>query len=253
MKQKNTGRFERGQIPHNTTDLNSLVQVGQMFGSWRVESSEMRREKSYRLVLVSCPHVKETWRSYDNLRSGKSTGCLKCGDERTIKYKSRMEQLLSKRGQAAKCRCNNRTDPGYENYGARGIKFLFSSVESYVEYCKNLPDADTKLEIDRIDNDGNYEPGNLRWATKQEQACNTRRTRHVEFQGKEMSITNFTKYHTFLSTTRVRKLLSQGMSTEEVSKITPKVVGRRSEGIRLGKLRPEESVHGRKLPTNDDT
>ena len=70
----------------------------------------------------------------------------------------------------AKHRCENKNHPRYSRYGGRGIKFKFSSFKEFIEelgYKKF-----SNLSLDRIDNDGNYEIGNCRWATPREQNLN---------------------------------------------------------------------------------
>ena len=71
-------------------------------------------------------------------------------------------------------RCNNPNDKSYHNYGGRGIECRFSSVKEGVEYVKTHLPHETyyKLDIDRINNDGHYEPGNLRLVTRKENLAN---------------------------------------------------------------------------------
>jgi hypothetical protein len=73
-----------------------------------------------------------------------------------------------------KSRCENPNHPDYKDYGARGIKFLFTSFEEFYAHIGPRPTA--KHEVDRLNNDGNYEIGNVRWATHQENSANRGRT-----------------------------------------------------------------------------
>ena len=75
--------------------------------------------------------------------------------------------------QNAKYRCTNPSCGEYQwkNYGGRGIKFLFTSFEQFLAEIGPRPQGKT---LDRIDVDGHYEPGNVRWATKSEQQSNQR-------------------------------------------------------------------------------
>lgn len=68
----------------------------------------------------------------------------------------------------AKQRCNNPNHPRYKDWGGRGIKCQFKDADDFIEHILN------DLEIDRIDNNGHYERGNIRLTTAKEN-CNNRR------------------------------------------------------------------------------
>lgn len=85
---------------------------------------------------------------------------------------------LVRRCVAMSQRCQNPNHKHFKNYGGRGIEFRFTSSRAAAGWIwANLPRVPNmpNIQIDRIDNDGHYEPGNLQWATKRMNVCNTRR------------------------------------------------------------------------------
>ena len=80
-------------------------------------------------------------------------------------------------------RCHAPTDAGFRNYGARKIEVYEpwrDDPRPFIEWIEeNLGPRPEGMSLDRIDNDGNYEPGNLRWATAKEQVNNRRRSLFV--------------------------------------------------------------------------
>lgn len=74
-----------------------------------------------------------------------------------------------------KRRCNNPNAVDYSYYGGRGIKVCNRWLESFENFLIDMGEKpDKKLSLDRVDNDGNYEPRNCRWATHSEQMLNRR-------------------------------------------------------------------------------
>lgn len=75
-----------------------------------------------------------------------------------------------------KARCFNPRTHAYEHYGGRGITVYEPWTDNFTAFLDYIgPKPSRQHSLDRIDVDGNYEPGNVRWATKAEQMNNTRR------------------------------------------------------------------------------
>ena len=101
-------------------------------------------------------------------------------------------QILSKRYAAIVQRTSNPACVVWPQYGARGIQNKFLGTQEFVEYClKNLPHPTYKdMQIDRIDNNGNYEPGNLRLVPQIKNLRNTRRNQFYEYKGQMVICTD---------------------------------------------------------------
>lgn len=75
-------------------------------------------------------------------------------------------------------RCTNKKNRGWPNYGGRGITVCERWRESYLTFLADVGRRpSSKHSLDRIANDGNYEPGNVRWATRKQQINNRRPVR----------------------------------------------------------------------------
>jgi hypothetical protein len=114
----------------------------------------------------------------------KSCGCLhrKHG-------MSQSGEFIIWRGMIA--RCENPKTRCYESYGGRGIKVCPEWRHDFATFFAHVgPRPSSTHTIDRLDNDRDYEPGNVRWATSNEQQRNKRNTIRVDYQGRNMALSD---------------------------------------------------------------
>lgn len=97
--------------------------------------------------------------------------------------------------QSIKQRCLNPNTTHYHRYGGRGITMHPEWVEDFVKFLSDVGEpAERGMTLDRIDNDGNYEPGNVRWVGRKEQANNRSSNVVVEYDGKSMNLKQWAEH-----------------------------------------------------------
>lgn len=138
--------------------------------------------------LCKCECGNTTIAAGSHLRQGRvaSCGCRRrehghaVHGQRSVEYQAWCAMV-------ARCEC--KTHQNYKNYGGRGISVCREWRESYETFFASLGTRPTPgRSLDRINNDGNYEPGNVRWATKVQQNRNRRVTVKYEFNGMVLSL-----------------------------------------------------------------
>src|SRR5690242_9916571 len=128
-----------------------------------------------------CECGNETTVGRTELRRGNTKSCG-CGAvenrarqaERAVRRTHGMDRSPEYRSwQAMKSRCLNPNVPAYPRYGGRGITIWPEWVDDFAAFYAHIgPRPSLAYSLDRIDNDGSYVPGNVRWATASEQAFN---------------------------------------------------------------------------------
>lgn len=157
------------------------VRIGERYGDLLVVAEAGHAPRSRRLVACRCECGEETIVRVDMIRSGHTSSCG-CGSRETRRVKTHgmteSPEYLSWKGMIQ--RCTNPKHTSYEYYGARGITICQRWRDSFEAFLVDMGSRPEGKTLDRIDNDGNYEPGNCRWATASEQNSNQRprRRRH---------------------------------------------------------------------------
>jgi len=91
-------------------------------------------------------------------------------------------------------RCNSPKDIGYKYYGGKGIRVCKRWDSSFENFFADMGHPPTDQHtIDRIDSNGDYEPGNCKWSTMQEQNCNRGNNRHITYEGRTLTIGEWAK------------------------------------------------------------
>lgn len=114
---------------------------------------------------------------------------------------------------AMRRRCNDPKHPQYPDYGGRGIKVCqeWGKFENFIAAMGAAPKG---MSIDRINNDGNYEPANCRWATKMTQANNKRNTTYVKYKGRMVPVAELARIGG-MNRTAVKQRIAYGWSAED--------------------------------------
>lgn len=170
------------------------VQVGDRFGRLAVVGTADKSKWGYPRWILRCDCGKEVQVIQNDLRSGrtKSCGCLKSEAARRNGKNTATHGMRGNPGYKMwsdmLCRCYKENNIGYRNYGGRGIMVCSQWRDDPAAFIAYMGPRPPGHSIDRIDVNGNYEPGNVRWATRKEQNRNTRANRIVSFRGRAMSL-----------------------------------------------------------------
>lgn len=170
--------------------------IGKKYG--RLTITDVFKDKKGNIrctCLCDCGNTHEA--SFSNLKYGnvKSCGCLvrewcKTGNAHK-KHNGRGSRIYTI-WKGMRERCNTSTNVNYKKYGARGIS-VCKEWDDFVTFRNwaYLNGYNETLTLDRIDNSGNYEPSNCRWATYKEQANNRRTNTIYELNGETHTLSEW--------------------------------------------------------------
>lgn len=116
-------------------------------------------------------------------------------------------------------RCTNPNNPAYPDYGGRGISVCVR-WESFDAFLTDMGDRPLGMTLERIDNDGDYHPGNCRWATRAEQNANRRGARLLSHGGETLRISEWAR-RLGVRETRIRERLNKGWTVSQAVSTPP--------------------------------
>lgn len=181
------------------------------------------KEDSKHRVLCKCRCGKDKRISKYSLSNGitKSCGCYKSNSTHK-KSKSRLYSIWCD----MKNRCYNPNIKNYKHYGERGIEVCNEWKHNFVEFEKWALANGYKdnLTIDRKNVNGNYEPSNCRWATSKQQSTNKTTNRHISYNDKTLTISEWSKIIGISSNALSKRIskwgIERALSTIPINNIT---------------------------------
>lgn len=140
---------------------------------------------------------------------------MRATDFKTAEYRSEFSAFASMRK-----RCNNPNAVGYHLYGGRGIR-VCEQWSHFANFMRDMgPKPSPTHSIDRIDPNGNYEPGNCRWATRDEQNRNRRSSLLVTIDGRTQCLKDWAAYYGVPYKTVHRRVTTLGWAPERALTFT---------------------------------
>jgi hypothetical protein len=170
--------------------------IGSKFGLWTVEREAAEQEKIKNHKSRSYICICECGGRYavrgDQLNRGRSKGCKECYAKKFKKAVTKHKMIHTSTytiWRGIKKRCNLPSHPSYESYGGRGITYC-KEWEKFENFLRDMGERPEGMQIDRIDNNGNYEPSNCRWVTPLENSKNKRPMKPRKYQKPRCSCGN---------------------------------------------------------------
>lgn len=208
-----TSNWPGGALPGRT-----INEAGNVYGRLTVldyAGSNARNEAMWR---CNCPCGREAYASGPKLRKGHTASCGCAAKEATTKRNTThgmRDHELYWLWAGIKARCTNDKHSSHKYYGERGIEMCDRWANDFTAFVQDMGPRPKGATIDRIDPNGNYEPGNCRWATRKEQANNKRTNRLITHNGKTQTIAEWAEETGIHYNTLHRRIRTNRVSIEQ--------------------------------------
>jgi hypothetical protein len=179
-------------------------------------------KKRMRLVVCQCDCGRAAVFYVQKLKQRASWSCG-CDEYAALQRHGKKGTRLYRIWQGMKGRCNNRSHKSWQHYGGRGITFCaaWKRFRPFEQWARSAGYNDG-LEIDRIDNNGNYEPSNCRWITHQSNCLNKRNGRQLVAFGETKSLEEWgSDRRATVSIQSIARRITMGMSVEDAISSPP--------------------------------
>jgi hypothetical protein len=198
------------------------VNAGDTFGRWTTVERDHSKSTGHNIAWVCeciCGSRRSVWTSSLLSGASQSCGCLNREIVSRVLRERNWKHGLSETREYCSWshmirRCDDTTLKCYPNYGGRGIRVCEAWRADFLVFLRDMgPRPSPRHTLDRINNDGNYEPGNCRWATRAIQLTNRRNARLVTHCGRTQTITEWAReLHIPRSTLAARVAQTGGIS-----------------------------------------
>lgn len=199
-----------------------IVNVGDKFNRWTIIGRSIKVSGNRRTCRVRCECGTEKYLHTTYVVSGtvKSCGCLR--NEKAAERTSLLnlshgmsDTWIHGRWSDMKRRCRDKSRPGAMSWAGRGITVCDRWDKSFSAFLSDMGfPPNRNYSLDRINNDGNYEPDNCRWASVETQAINRRSTVLLEYAEERLSLTQWSRI-VGVSVSTLSKRIKAGWSVTE--------------------------------------
>jgi hypothetical protein len=215
--------------------IDPMEYIGKKYNRWTIKAYRGYNNLGKHTYLCQCECGKEKIVVLGNLKSGtsKSCGCLndesRKGNTRNKKHgMSFSREYHTWRAMLDRCECTTHRE--YPMWGGRGIK-ICERWHDFNNFYADMGKRPPNTTLDRIDNNGNYEPTNCRWADAKTQANNKRSNTLITYEGRTQTLQQWADEVGIGATTIHNRISNLGWSVEEAMTRKPSHASRKYDKV----------------------